>query len=215
MKYYIAIVVVCLKLGFGEYCYGLTITAPSAGSVFYPGDKVLVKVEPSANENLKAVFVFTGKLRYSTIDLFAPYELEFVVDNDFVGTDKIVASGKLVDGTIVDTELEFKVVLPSTVKLSSITIDPSPIYITKLPDNDPKATYWATAHLRIYGTYSDGVEREITSSPSDTTYVSSDENIVTVDPEGTVVAQKVGRAKITVRNAGKEASVNVIIEARR
>jgi len=215
MKYYFAVLVAFLGLGCGECCYGLTITEPSPGSVFRPGDKVLVKVEPSANENLKAVFVFAGKLRYSTIDLSAPYEFEFVVDSDFVGADKVVASGKLVDGTIVETEIDFRVVLLSTVKLDSVTIVPSPIYITMLPASDPDAVDWATERLRISGIYSDGVERDISASAFGTIYTSSDRNIVTVDSEGTVVAQKVGRAKITVRNADKEASVDVIIVAKR
>lgn len=214
MKHYIAMVVVFLGLGLVESCYGLTITKPSSGSVFHPGDKVLVKVEPSANENLKAVFIFAGKIGYSTIDLFAPYELEFVIDNNFVGTDKIVASGKLVDGTIIETEIEFKVVLPATVKLDSLEIDPALLFLQKLPvGSDPnKIRIYGTERIGVAGVYSDGYKRDIAPSMSGTTYRSSDDSIVIVDSEGLATAKAPGRAKIFISNSGKEVSADVIVK---
>lgn len=217
MKRYFVILIVFLGLGLGcgGNCYGLTITKPPTGSVFHSGDKVLVNVEPSANESLQGVFIFTGKLGYSTIDMFAPYELEFVVDHDFVGTDKIVASGKMVDGKTVETEVEFKVVLPDSVRLVSLSVWPTTLILYKLPESVIDARrkqVFETEDLSVGGVFSDGYKRSVTSASSGTTYQSSDEGIVTVDSEGLAMAKKAGRAKIVITNNGKEISVNVIVK---
>jgi uncharacterized protein YjdB len=69
-----------------------------------------------------------------------------------------------------------------------------------------------TRQLRVYGKYSDGVARDISSSASGTTYTSSDENIVTVDTEGRISSQSVGTAKIVVRNGNFSSQIEVVVK---
>jgi len=66
--------------------------------------------------------------------------------------------------------------------------------------------------ITVAGIYSDGFNRQITSSSMGTTYTSSDEKIVKVDSEGKVTPQALGTANITIRNGKYSATVKVIVK---
>jgi hypothetical protein len=69
-----------------------------------------------------------------------------------------------------------------------------------------------TESIGVGGTYSDGVERNITASSKGTTCASSDAKIVTVDADGNVTAQGIGDATINVRNGKYSATVKVVVK---
>jgi hypothetical protein len=213
-KIFILLFVAIVTFANSTYSNALTITTPTPGRKFSPGDKVVVRVNTEINEDILGVFIFTYKLGYSTIAMMPPYVLEFVIDETFTGKDKIVASGKLSNGKMIETEVEFEVVLPLSIKLENLTIDPSSLFLQKLPINsDPnKIIIYGTEHIGVAGIYSDGYKRDISSASSGTIYRSSDESIVAVDSEGLATAKNAGRAKIFISNSGKEISVDAIVK---
>ena len=66
--------------------------------------------------------------------------------------------------------------------------------------------------LPVVGIFSDGVARQIRFESTGTTYKSSDQNVVTINPDGLLRLVGNGTATITATNRGKEASLEVIVE---
>lgn len=205
---------IMLEIILSSISWGLTITKPVSGTIFHSGDNVVVKAEASPGENLKGIFFITDKMEKSSLDLQTPYEFEFKIDEDFIGTLTIVADGKLVDNRHVEARVQIGVVLPPSVTLKSIKVYPEIMFLFKLPSgSDPNRIRIAEAEdLGVSGVYSDGIEREITTAG--TTYTSSDEKIATVTADGEVKAQGVGTATITVKNGDIKATVKVIVKSK-
>jgi hypothetical protein len=193
---------------------GITITEPKSNAVFHPGDRVTVKAVTAPNERPAEVFIFSTQMDFSILTTMPPYELSFVIPSNFTGKDILVVSAKSSDGNIVESEVQIQVVLPQTVVLKDISVDPKQIFLEKLPaSSDPNKVRAAeTRSIGVGGVYSDGVKRNITSSQDGTTYTSSNEKVATVSPEGKVVAQGVGTAKITVRNGQYSAQIEVEVD---
>jgi hypothetical protein len=193
---------------------GLTITEPKPGSQFHAGDKVIVKAVTAPNERPIAVFLFSTQMHFSTLNISPPYELVFTIPKAFTGEDTIVASAKFSDGSIVESKMKIFVTLPVNVILKGVDVDPNPVYLYKMPINSDSndVRIFETKSLGVGGMYSDGVERNITSSQRGTTYTSSNEKVVTVSLNGKVTAQSIGMAKIIVRNGKFSADVEVIVD---
>ena len=66
--------------------------------------------------------------------------------------------------------------------------------------------------LPVVGVFSDGVRRAIRLRSTGTTYVSSNEKVATINPDGLLRLVGNGTTTITAKNRGKEASLEVIIE---
>ena len=66
--------------------------------------------------------------------------------------------------------------------------------------------------LPVVGIFSDGVVRPIRLQSTGTTYISSDEKVVTMNPDGLLRLVGNGTATITAQNRGKEADLEVVIE---
>ncbi len=66
--------------------------------------------------------------------------------------------------------------------------------------------------LPVVGIFADGVVRPIRVQSTGTTYVSSDEKIVTINPDGLLRLVGNGTATITAQNRGKEATLEVVVE---
>ena len=195
-------------------CWGFTITEPKSGAVFYPGDKVIVKALSSAGENIEGVFFVATKMNKVATVSWLPYEFTFTIDSDFIGPETITAIAKMVDKTHAEAKVAINVVLPANLALKNIDVDPTLVFLYKLPfGSDPNdIRIFETKRLGVGGMYSDGIEREITGSSSGTTYASSDEKIVTVDREGKMTAQGLGNATITVKNGKYSATVKVVVK---
>jgi hypothetical protein len=194
--------------------WGFQITEPKAGSIFYPGDLVQVRTDINTGENIEGVFFTVPEIDKGIGDLLRPYEYDFIIDRDYIGTATILAIARLSDGKGVQSEVKIKVVLPANVTLKSIDVDPNPVFLYKMPLNsDPNdIRIFETKSLGVGGMYSDGAERGIASASNGTTYASSNEKVVTVSPNGKVTAQSIGAAKIMVRNGKFSADVEVIVD---
>jgi len=212
-------IVVLIVIGFyltmlNNLCLAFEIIKPTKGTIFKPGDKVIVELKTESSENLKGVWFYTIEMSESDLDFSSPYNFEFTVPPKFTGIVIIVANGKLQDDTHIESKVQIQVLLPSNITLQGITVDPNPVFLYKmLPNSDPNdVQIFETKNLGVGGMYSDGVERWIASSADGTTYTSSDETIVTVDKEGKVTAQKLGKTKITIRNGSYSATVDVVVK---
>jgi hypothetical protein len=194
--------------------WAFTITEPKQGSVFYSGNKVTVRAEPSSGENISSVYFAVPQMGKGTIDFIPPYEFSFNIDADFVGGETIMADAKLSNTTHVQAQVQIIVVLPPNVILQGIEVHPNPVFLYKLSyGSDPNdVRIFEVKSLGVGGKFSDGIQRQITSPTSGTIYTSSNEKVATVSPEGKVTAQGIGTAKITVRNGNYSAQVEVIVD---
>lgn len=200
--------VVLLILGVVSTSWGITITEPKSGTVYHPGDKVNVRAVADTGEIFIGVFLYSLKSYASVIDNLPPYELEYTIDPKFTGEDIIVASGKYPNGNTVEAEVKILVTLPSSVTVTGIRVrdDQKYLFMSRIPEDEK---------IRVYGQYSDGVERDVSSSAAGTTYTSSDEKIATVDANGLVTAVAPGTARITIKNGKNEITVRVDVKPKR
>jgi hypothetical protein len=214
MRNEVIVILVLSLINLPSACWGLTITEPKTGAIFHPGDTLVIKAQADTGENIKTVFLGVIRQNKGAAMFLPPYELSFAIDSDFIGTDTILASAKLDDGRVIEAKVQITVALPPDVLLKGIDVAPKVIFLYKLPiGSDPnKVRIFETKSRGVGGTYSDGIEREITSSANGTTYASSDERIVTVNSEGKVAAQGIGTAKITVTNGSYSAEVKVVVK---
>ena len=66
--------------------------------------------------------------------------------------------------------------------------------------------------LPVVGIFSDGVVRAIRLQSTGTTYLSSNETVASINPDGLLRLAGNGKTIITAKNRGKEASLEVIVE---
>jgi hypothetical protein len=173
--------------------WAIIITEPKAGTVFHPGDKVVVKVELTPEEApggvSKGVFIRAHKMADdSTLAFKAPFELEFTIEKHFIGEDTISASAKLLNGDIAEAEIPITVILPSTTKVVSIDAaftggKKTFLEIARKLNGELVVTEGtrSTDQLSVSAVYSDGVERGIASKP-ETKYSSANEKVAIVIP---------------------------------
>lgn len=198
---------------FSSACFSFDIIEPKAGSVFRPGDQVLVKVGTKSNEKLIGVWFGTLKLHESEIDFIPPYEFKFTISQEFVGTETIVAIAKSQDSTAIESRVDIKVALPSSVVLEKILVRAKKIYLWKVPAGTKGSQSYEQEQLDVDGLFSDGIVRDISSSSAGTRYVvSNNENIITVDSEGLVTAIAIGKAQIIIKNGNKQEAVDVSVK---
>jgi hypothetical protein len=193
--------------------WAFSIAEPKPGTVFHPGDKVTVLAQAAAGESVKAIWFYSSLMEKTIIDTPPTFKFTFTIDADFVGKEKIIASAKLADGSIVEAESTINVELPSNISIKRISVDPSIIFLSKLPTGSSanRVRIFETHRLGVGGVYSDGVQRQITSSAG-TTYTSSNETVATVSPDGLVTAKGVGTAIVTVKNGESAATVKVVVK---
>lgn len=190
--------------------YALTIVTPSEGQVVYQGDKLTVIVKPDAGEKWEKVQIDIYPMSYSI--LTNDYREEIVIPKTETGyiDFSILAYDKT--GKEVELKRTLFVKLPPNVVLQSIVVDNYKT-LFKLPPGSPlDMQKIESRQLHLDGLYSDGVERDLTSSTSGTTYTSSNEQVVSVSAEGKLTAKGIGRAKITVRNGQYSAIVDVVVK---
>lgn len=118
-----------------------------------------------------------------------------------------MAVGRLLDDKVVESQLQILVTLPSTVTLLGMRVRDDQKYL--FMDTGGKRK------IRLYGQYSDGIERDVSSSATGTTYTSSDEKIAVADSNGLVTAVAPGTAKITIKNGKNEITVVVDVKPKK
>lgn len=195
-----------------ENVYALTILSPKEGEIVYAGSELNIVVKPDASEKWENVAFGFYPMTYNS--LTSLYTYTFTMPSDIQGYyDRIVVIGVDKSGNEVELKRRVFVKIPPNIDLQSIEVDQYKT-LYKLPDGSPPQDIQRieSRQLRVYGKYSDGVERKLTSSALGTTYTSSNETVVTVDKEGKIIAQGIGKAKIWVRNGNFNATVDVVVK---
>lgn len=203
-----------MSFSFTSVVLGFSITSPAPGAIFHPGDNINVSLQFDPAETPVEVGVVTFQMNLSEVRSSEPYVFILRIPPIFIGKGTLVAIARYADGTAAKKEVEISVVLPTTVVLTGISVDPAPIFLKKLPEgSDPNDIRIAeTEYISVGGIYSDGVKRNISDASDGTTYTSSDEKVVTVDSEGNLKAQGIGKTTITVRNGKFSATVKVTVD---
>jgi len=209
------LIVICslLLLGF-ESASALQMLSPKEGESVYAGSDLTIIVKPDAGESFKAVATTSFEpLIYDPLK--NEYRIKIKVPQHLIGViDDLIVIGVDMAGNEIELKRNIFVKLQPNVVLQSISLSNEIMAIRKVPQGsniiDPAKI--ETRQLGVAGIYSDGVSRQLASSAMGTTYISSDEKIATVSPEGKVTAQGVGTATITVRNGKYSTTVKVIVK---
>ena len=199
--------------------FALQILSPKEGQVVYQGDRLTVIVQPAPGEDWKEVLIEGVPMNYNLITNEYKAEVEIPRDES-IGIISFSVAGYDRNGKELLLKRTLFVKLPPNVVLqgimagSKVVSGSTLVLLEKLPAGSSATDIetYEKSELSVHGQYSDGVNRILTSSASGTTYASSDEKVVTVDKEGKVVAQGIGKAKITVRNGNFSANVDVLVK---
>jgi hypothetical protein len=126
---------------------------------------------------------------------------------DYTGPATITATGKVLNRETTsppESNFTIYVKLPAFVVVQGIRTGDDQTLLFMQP--------YATRRLSVYGQYSDGVERDISSGQSGTTYDSSNKTVALVDTNGIVTARVPGKVQIIVKNGTNELAVTVIVQ---
>jgi len=173
------------------------ITHPIEGQVFQPGDTVDVEVNTSDEDAMVIITTSTGE---SALIDHAPYNFQFVIPNEVIGPLNIVVGARDDKGFIGLDEVTISVASSSNLIDIKVYPEINPLYLS----------VGATVPLTVYGLYDDGVTREITSSGSGSSYISSNPDIVEVSSEGLITVKSQGEAIVTIENSGVKKEITVI-----
>ncbi len=178
---------------------GLTMRIQPPPSFVASGDSFLVEVEPFSDVS-KVVVAYPGGA------LFMDSTLTGYIHTDvsFIGTFQLSALALMTDGTVGRSEPVTTTVGPpvGSVTLNSITVTPSSVSLGGVG---------ALLGVRVAGNYSDGVQRNITSSSLGTTYSGFDPEIVSVSLEGVVRGASPGATSITVQKGAHAQVISVTV----
>lgn len=173
------------------------ILAESRG--FEAGDTISVQLDLSGDFRAQKVTVLTEFGFVSTSSLSTPIEL--AIPLDVVGDFTLTAIAIDDAGRYIESNT-----LPITIT-SDATLEELHVI-----------TPWIglgcrgeEQQLYVNGIFSNGVERDVTSSSSGTTYTSNNPQVVKVTAEGRVIARAEGTATISIQNDGVSSLVEVVV----
>lgn len=208
----IASLIVIFQLLLTTAAWALEIISPTENQVFNAGDALSIVVKPSPGEEWIGVIYGIYKMDYNS--LTGKYKVDIKIPSNLSGLQTLTVTGVDKFGNELEVKRSIFVKLPPNVVLQSISVGEDIMVLYKAPpDSTPEDKQRIELdQISVAGLYSDGVKRQITPAATGTTYVSSDENIVTVDSEGKLTSKGLGRAKITVRNGKYTAEVKVVVK---
>jgi hypothetical protein len=179
------------------------IVSPVEGQQFAPGDRVsiVVDVAPSlratdGSVGLAGLGSVKGKGFSGT-----RFTADFVIPDYFAGP-LVLRPDVWAGTTVLGPKVRINVRPPTPPKqLRALTR----YYYFSLPRTDPE-------HLSVKGRYAKGIERDLSSSASGTTYASSNASVVSVDREGVCTVIANGLAVIVIDNGGVREFVTFVVD---
>lgn len=194
----------------------LIITSPRNGETFKEGDTVKIVAELSPNNPEDQEIAYVGFFITKgggdcpdEIDTHPRYECTFTIPSGSPRVIKIGALGKTIESAVASPEVTIAITLPPNIVLQKLKA---------FTGSSTGSLFFSgvglSRRLRIDGIYSDGIERELSSGAVGTAYASSNEKVVTVNPEGIVTAKGPGSAEITVKNGKHKLVVGAIVKPR-
>jgi hypothetical protein len=190
--------------------WAFRISSPANGAVIEAGSNVSVQVDTEGTTRLVGVlFATSGEQLGGEFDAKPPFEWEVQIPMDYLGSLTFTAMGRIFgQGTdpVPQAEVTVRVVLPPSIILQGLQVH-----------EDQETLFMrvgAKEKIYLYGQFSDGVKRNISSSATGTMYQTSDARIATVDTEGLVTAIAPGKAVIITKNGNRQIQIGVQIKAR-
>src|SRR5262249_45170918 len=145
----------------------IEITAPNSGSVVAPGQQVTVSIRPLNGFTPSAAIVVGPSV---ASPMTGPtFSTAITIPSEAAGPFTLLVVAKDVNDAALSTEVTIQVV--PTAPLIGISVNPPQLYFT----SSTSKNQW----LSVYGTYGDGVTRDIRSLPN-TIYQSDSPLVATV-----------------------------------
>jgi fibronectin type 3 domain-containing protein/pimeloyl-ACP methyl ester carboxylesterase len=182
----------------------VTISGPTEGQTYAPGDTVTVSVQPNLGATVARVLIVAGRYPTSVGSALLsepPYTASFTISSAYLGSLPIAVVAMDSPGNVCDVSVTANVVTPA--HIGSIGIAPSQVTLTSIG---------STANLTVTGTFSDGISRDVTPGTLGTTYSSNTPSLATVDANGVVTAKASGSAVITATNGAASATATVLVD---
>ncbi len=174
------------------------ISNPVSGQIFSPGDEVSVTITTSSPDNIVLV---SSQTLASAIITHEPYNFKFKIPNNWVGPLIIMAGARSGEGFIGSSEIAINVV--TSAKLMRIEL---------FPKINPFFMYQGSSlPLNLFGSYDDGIDRDITFLPGETIFSSSNADIVEVSGSGMMAAKSAGQSLVTVSNSGMSKNILILV----
>ena len=197
-----------------------TLSAPKPGAVAASGQSLAVSVEAGNEVNLRGVKFYwyrsdqepvashqADPAAFSQTAGAAPFTGLISVPADGMGVMRLLAVGEVTRGRLGGHE-DFDEVL--------VTVRPKAA-LTMIEFAVEKPWRLNTIGKRVsvpaVGQFADEGVRPLSGPGTESEFWSSDEQVVSVDPEGMVQVKGNGKAVVTVKNRGKEGRLTVLVEA--
>ena len=164
-------------------------------------ETVFINVESNVlTESVNHVLVVTSIGSWQ--DDEAPFDFQIPLPSEYVGDITFQALGKS-EENILYTSQKQSINVKAEAELVSIKIFPRKGLIVGIQDK---------RQLYVMGQYSDKISRNISKASSGTQYQSSNENILTVNPDGLMQAVSSGTVTVSARNGKIHDSVTVSVK---
>jgi hypothetical protein len=195
-----------------------TLAAPKPGTVVAPGEPLLVSVKAGNGVNLRWVKFYWYRsdeepvasnqadpaVFTQTADA-APFTGVITVPASGIGVMRLLAVGEVSKGRLGGNE-DFDEVL--------LTVQPKAA-LTMIEFAVEKPWRLNTIGKRVLlpavGQFADEGVRPLTGLGTESEFWSSDEGVISVDPDGTVQVKGNGKAIVTVKNRGKEGRLTILV----
>lgn len=183
---------------------GITVVSPADGATVRPGETVPVVISVDSSLNPSSLHFWpTMRSGLDHIDFEqAPYEGQLQIPNDMTGYAEIQVFLRTTNQQFVDGPTITIRVMPAE---SPISIKAPTNVNLRYPEQSPIGE----RGIAVRGIYEDGTERWISGAEYDTTYKTSNSEVVVVEGEGELTATGLGVAYITTENAGHKAITQV------
>ncbi|WP_447969625.1 PKD domain-containing protein [Nitrospira sp. M1] len=223
-----------MTLFIGGNGLAFTILEPTNDSTFTPGQEITVRLDPQDLSNLiQAKFYWYWEhedmllesidenlARTSTQSDNPPFGGTIKIPETAIGQLRLLAVGDRAGGQFHDEKWAIfdEVFLTIEPEAELIEIDfqtNKPLAFGRAAGATvyDKVDFLGTiAELPVIGIFADGITRPIRRQSSGTTYHSSNEKVVLINPDGLMQLVGNGKTTITVKNRGKEASLAVVVE---
>ena len=178
----------------------IKIISPADGSIVSPGEVITVTVSVEAGSAFLYVQVLGKEIGFSLPDDSAPYEFSLTIPNTIIGPKELTALGVTGPGSGVFSE-------PVTIDIETAAT------LTDLSASFDRMSFrrvGSRVPLTVTGKFDDDTTLIITRS-SNTTFLSNDAAVATVDSSGLVESVGPGNTTIVVSYGNDSSSVPVTV----
>ncbi|MCW3062803.1 MAG: Bacterial Ig-like domain [Capsulimonas sp.] len=182
----------------------ITVSSPTPGQVFSPGDKVTVVLIPINGAVIQwAQMVTSLRPAHGEMTAMPPFSMTFTIPETTLGNVRIVVTAGDPIGNRLYSEVNITVAANAVINA---------IVLTPRIDGKRLVTLTGLGETQAFLVnclYSDGVTRDVTQYQ--TQYSSSDPSVATVSDAGVVTAVGIGCTYITAAFGGKVDRVPVVV----